>query len=676
MKEERRIMALQHDDPSTLAEQASVRTTAPAASDQGPKHDHLDHDHDDDHEDGHDHSHGFDWAEAARIAFAALAAVAVWFKLWEPFPAVSVIGIVGLVVGGWPILKEAFENVLERRMTMELSMTIAIVAAAAIGQFFTALIITLFVLVAEVLEGLTVGRGRKAIRDLLEFLPSEVSVRRSGAIRVVPAEKLNIGDAILVAPGGRIPVDGTVLSGHSFVDESRITGESMPSEKTADTNVFAGSINQSGALEIRAERIGRDTSYGKIIEAVEHAERSRAPVQRLADRLAGYLVYFALGAAVLTYLITRDIVSTISVVIVAGACGIAAGTPLAILGGIGRCARLGAIVKGGVHLETLGRVDMVVIDKTGTLTFGRPEVQSVVSSGSTGAGEILDAAASAELRSEHPLGKAIVAYVRAQNRPITEPERFDYAPGRGITALVDGATVLVGNAALMQDRGVAVPSSLKHDKEAASDVFVARNRQILGVIAVSDTVRPEAKEAVDALNKMGIRTVLLTGDSKAVAEAVARQLGIEEVVAEALPEEKLARIRAFVKGDGRVVAMVGDGVNDAPALVEASVGVAMGSGTDVARESADVVLLGNDLVRFVETLRMARRVRRTIWQNFAGTLAVDALGIILAACGLLGPLLAAFIHVSSEMTFLLNSARLLPRRSHRSETLNPVTARQ
>jgi Cd2+/Zn2+-exporting ATPase/Cu+-exporting ATPase len=451
------------------------------------------------------------------------------------------------------------------------------------------------------------------------------------------------------------------------VDESRITGESMPTEKTADTHVFAGSINQSGALEIRAERIGRDTSYGKIIEAVERAERSRAPIQRLADRLAGYLVYFALGAAALTYLITRDIVSTISVIIVAGACGIAAGTPLAILGGIGRCARLGAIVKGGVHLETLGRVDMVVIDKTGTLTFGRPEVQRIVSAKGMSTDEILDAAASAELRSEHPLGKAIIAYVRAQGRPIREPERFDYAPGRGITALVDGATILVGNAALMQDGGVAVPSSLRHDKEAASDVFVARNGQILGVVAVSDTVRPEAKGAIDALNKMGIRTLLLTGDSRAVADAVARQLGITEIVAEALPEEKLARIRGFVKGDGRVVAMVGDGVNDAPALVEASVGVAMGSGTDVARESADVVLLGNDLVRFVETLRMARRVRRTIWQNFAGTLAVDALGIVLAACGLLGPLLAAFIHVSSEMTFILNSARLLPRGSHKSD---------
>jgi Cd2+/Zn2+-exporting ATPase/Cu+-exporting ATPase len=366
-------------------------------------------------------------------------------------------------------------------------------------------------------------------------------------------------------------------------------------------------------------------------------------------------------------LVSRDIVSTISVVIVAGACGIAAGTPLAILGGIGRCARLGAIVKGGVHLETLGRVDMVVIDKTGTLTFGRPEVQHIVCAESITTEQVLDAAASAELRSEHPLSKAIVAYVRGLGRSIREPERFDYTPGRGITALVEGVLILVGNGALMQDGGVAVPSSLRHDHDAASDVFVARNSQILGLIAISDTVRPEAKEAVDALNKMGMRTVLLTGDSKTVAEAVACQLGIREIVAEALPQEKLERIRVFVRSDGRTVAMVGDGVNDAPALVEASVGVAMGSGTDVARESADVVLLGNDLVRFVETVRMARRVRRTIWQNFAGTLSVDTLGIVLAAFGLLGPLLAAFIHVTSELTFILNSARLLPHNSRKAD---------
>ena len=370
---------------ATLAEQAEARTTAPAALNDAPRastthdhHDHGHHDHGHDHEDGHDHEHPFEWQEALRIGFVALAAGLVWFRVWEPLAVVSVIGVVGLLIGGWPILKEAFENVLQRRMTMELSMTIAIVAAAAIGQFFTALVITLFVLVAEVLEGLTVGRGRKAIRDLLEFLPSEVSVRRTGAIRTVSASDLTIGDAILVAPGGRIPVDGAVLSGHSFVDESRITGESMPVEKVEGRPVFAGSINQSGTLEVRAERIGRDTSYGKIIEAVERAERSRAPVQRLADRMAGYLVYFAIAAAVLTYLITRNITSTISVIIVAGACGIAAGTPLAILGGIGRSARLGAIIKGGVHLETLGKVDTVVLDKTGTLTFGRPEVQAIV----------------------------------------------------------------------------------------------------------------------------------------------------------------------------------------------------------------------------------------------------------------------------------------------------------
>jgi P-type E1-E2 ATPase len=248
-----------------------------------------------------------------------------------------------------------------------------------------------------VLEGLTVGRGRKAIRDLLEFLPREVSVRRAGSIRSVSADELSVGDAILVAPGGRIPVDGFVLSGHSFVDESRITSESLPVEKLPGARVFAGSINQSGALEVRTKKIGRDTNYGKIIEAVERAERSRAPVQRLADRLAGYLVYFALGAAVLTFLITRNIYATISVIIVAGACGIAAGTPLAILGGIGRSARLGAIVKGGVHLETLGRVDTVVLDKTGTLTFGRPEVQEALPVAGTTSEELVDAAATAEL---------------------------------------------------------------------------------------------------------------------------------------------------------------------------------------------------------------------------------------------------------------------------------------
>ena len=650
-------MSLQHDHSPLpgLAEQALNRTLVPAA------HGHA-HEHGDD-----DHEHAFEWPEMLRIVLVALAAAAVWFRLWEPVSAISIMGVAGLLIGGWPIFKEAFENLIAKRMTMELSMAIAIIAAAAISEFFTALVIMLFVLVAEVLEGMTVSRGRRAIRDLLDFLPRAVSVRRAGSMSEVDVDTLAVGDAVLVNPGGRIPVDGTVIAGHSFVDQARITGESMPLEKTVGMPVFAGSINQSGALEIRAERIGRDTSYGKIIEAVEQAERSRAPVQRLADRLAGYLVYFGLGAAVLTYLLTRDIRATISVIIVTGACGIAAGTPLAILGAIGRAARAGAIIKGGLFLEQLGQVNTVVLDKTGTLTYGQPEVRTLTPVAGVDRTALLDAAASAELRSEHPLGKTIVAYAKAQERSYKEPQHFGYTPGHGIDATVDGELILVGNQALMRDHGIATPGELLAGHSEASEVFVARAGTLLGAIVIADTVRPEARQAIAAIHAMGIKTILLTGDAKLVAAVVAKQLGIAEVVANLLPEDKRQRVKRLV-ADGRVVAMVGDGVNDAPALIEAQVGVAMGSGTDVARESADVVLLGNDLLKFVETLAIARRTRRIILANFAGTIVVDVLGIGLAAFGVLNPLVAAFIHVASELAFILNSARLLPARSSDTES--------
>lgn len=610
---------------------------------------------------GHDPT--LDWLEIARIVMVALAALAVWLHTWEPLSSVSLVGVAGLLIGGWPVFKEAFEGLRSRRMTMELSMSIAIVAAAAISEFFTALIITLFVLIAEVLEEMTVSRGRRAIRDLLNFLPRFVSVRGAHGIAEVGADDLAIGDTVLISPGGRIPIDGTVVAGHSFADQSRITGESMPIEKTPGCSVFAGSINQSGALEVRAQRIGRDTSYGKIIEAVEQAEQSRAPVQRLADRLAGYLVYFALVAAVLTYLMTQDVRSTIAVIIVAGACGIAAGTPLAILGAIGRAARAGAIIKGGRYLEQLGQVDTIVLDKTGTLTHGMPEVQELLPVKEATAEILLDAAATAELRSEHPLGKTIVSYAREHGRTIGEPERFSYTPGRGIDATASGERILAGNLNLMREQGVPVPGPFLMGQAAASLVYVARSGHLLGVITIADHVRPEAQAAVSALHAMGMQTVLLTGDSRSVAESVAAHLGIKNVKADLLPEEKREIVRRLVDA-GHTVAMVGDGINDAPALMQAHVGIAMGSGTDVARESADVVLLGNDLLKFADTLGIARRTRRIIWTNFSGTIGIDLLGIGLAAFGLLSPLLAAFIHVTSEMIFILNSARLLPGRTH------------
>src|ERR1700732_735280 len=345
---------------SPLAEKMQTNLPETNAADPGAEHG--------------EHVGEVDRAELVRIVFVALAAVAVWFRVWEPFPHISVVGIAATLIGGFPIFKEAFENIVERKMTIELSMTIALLSALAIGEFFSALVITGFVLAAEVLEGLTVGRGRRAIQDLLDFLPSTVSVRRNNQAIEIPAESLRLSETVIVKPGGRIPVDGVVLSGRSFVEQAAITGEAMPVEKLAGDPVYAGTINQSGALEVRADKLGRDTTFGKIIGAVERAEKSRAPIQKTADRLAGYLVYFALAAAVLTFCITHNVRSTISVIIVAGACGIAAGTPLAILGAIGRAAHQGAIVKGGLYLETLSQVDTVILDKTGTLTFGDPEV--------------------------------------------------------------------------------------------------------------------------------------------------------------------------------------------------------------------------------------------------------------------------------------------------------------
>ena len=358
-------------------------------------------------------------------------------------------------------------------------------------------------------------------------------------------------------------------------------------------------------------------------------------------------------------MITHNARSTISVIIVAGACGIAAGTPLAILGAIGRAAREGSIVKGGLYMETLSKVDTVVLDKTGTLTLGNPEVVSIDPFPGIERERLLRVAAGAERFSEHPLARAILKAAAPAGFARANPDTFSYTPGKGISCSVDGAEAIVGTRAFLLERGVAVPPrSAGHD--SATEISVAHGGNYLGGLSLADVLRPEAVQAVRALRAMSIRTILLTGDAAAIGRAVGNRLQVDDIQAELLPQQKLERVREL-RAAGSVVAMVGDGVNDAPALMAASVGIAMGSGTEVARESANVLLLGNDLLKVVEVIRIARRCRRIIMANFAGTLAVDGAGMALAALGYLNPVLAALIHVTSEMVFILNSARLLSR---------------
>ena len=641
-------------------------------------------------------------SDILRIAVVGLAVLGAWVAgaTGTPGWAVGAVGAAALLVGCWPLVVEAVGDLRERRMSMELSMLLAIVAAAAIGEWVTALAVTVFALCAEVLEDLSMDRGRDALTDLMSFLPQTARVvtgPHTDEVSEVPLDKVRPGQVIALSPGGRVPVDGVVRTGRADVDQSRITGEALPIQVGPGDRVPAGSITR-GALELEVERVGEDSSYGRIVAAVRHAQSSRAPVQRLADRLAARIVYLALAAALITFLTTRDVRATISVIIVAGACGVAAGTPLAVLAAIARAARCGAFVKDGTHLEQLSAVDTAVLDKTGTLTVGAPRVVSVtpvesVAQPGAGEAEILDLAAAAEWNSEHPIGRAIRTEAAVRDLTVPVPDDVAYSPGAGVSARVDGRRITVGRREDQEGRDRArtrpasddthdatdadgatdavssTASDFKSDPEApaaTSVVEVRADGRLLGTIALADRLRQGAATAVRDLSDMGLEVLMLTGDSPASARHVARVLGMaeEQVRAGLLPTDK-EKVIDSLRRAGKCVAMVGDGVNDAPALSAADVGVAMGTGTDVAREAGDVVLVGSAPADLVETVRVARRARRIIMVNFVGTVVVDVVGMIAAGLGLLGPVAAALVHVVSESAFILNSARLVPRPARR-----------
>ncbi|OMG12486.1 ATPase [Actinomyces naeslundii] len=635
-------------------------------------------------------------SDILRITVVGLAVLGAWVAgaTGTPRWAVGAVGAAALLVGCWPLVVEAVGDLRERRMSMELSMLLAIVAAAAIGEWVTALAVTVFALCAEVLEDLSMDRGRDALTDLMSFLPQTARVvtgPHTDEVSEVPLDEVRPGQVIALSPGGRVSVDGVVRTGRADVDQSRITGEALPVQVGPGDRVPAGSITR-GALELEVERVGEDSSYGRIVAAVRHAQSSRAPVQRLADRLAARIVYLALAAALITFLTTRDVRATISVIIVAGACGVAAGTPLAVLAAIARAARCGAFVKDGTHLEQLSAVDTVVLDKTGTLTVGAPRVVSVtpvesVAQPGAGEAEILALAAAAEWNSEHPIGRAIRTEAAVRDLTVPVPDDVAYSPGAGVSARVDGRRITVGRREDQEGRDRARTRPASDDSNDATDavsstasdfesdpeapaatsvVEVRADGRLLGTIALADRLRQGAATAVRDLSDMGLEVLMLTGDSPASARHVASVLGMaeEQVRAELLPTDK-EKVIDSLRRAGKCVAMVGDGVNDAPALSAADVGVAMGTGTDVAREAGDVVLVGSAPADLVETVRVARRARRIIMVNFVGTVVVDVVGMIAAGLGLLGPVAAALVHVVSESAFILNSARLVPRPARR-----------
>ncbi|HYB84522.1 MAG TPA: cation-translocating P-type ATPase [archaeon] len=599
--------------------------------------------------------------ELARLGLMGLAAFVSYLGVWRYFLPFDLIAIAATLIGGYPIYKETILSLRRKHVNMEVSMTVAIVASLLLGQLTPAVVIAFFVVLAEFIEEYAVDKGRATVVQLEKSVPKRALVRRNGTEAEVNPQTLVPNDVVIVRDGERVPVDGMIVSGTAYVNQASITGEAAATEKFASDRVYAGSVVESGVIEVSTERVGGETVFGKIIKLVEEAEHRRAPIQKISDRLATWLVEFAIGFSIITFLLTRNAISALSVVVVAGACGVAAGTPVAIVATMGKASKSGVIVKGGMYIEEMSRIDTVVIDKTGTLTFGEPVVTELVTMDGCNEQELLFYAALAEKHSTHPIARSILK--KAEEMHVASPEHstFNYLPGKGVTANYNGRNLLAGNTLLMSENGVELPEKIRASLAQFTSlgyttVLVAHGKEICGVILIEDKVRDESRKAIADLKQMAIKTIMLTGDNESAAKAVGAKVGVDEVYAQLLPEDKVNKIEELV-AEGRRVAMVGDGINDAPALAHANVGISMGTGTDVAIEEADIVLMTNDLRKIADIVRMSNGAYRTIMQNFYGTISVDGIGVILAFLGFLNPLLAALIHVASEFTFIMNSAK-------------------
>lgn len=533
----------------------------------------------------------------------------------------------------------------------------------------SAVLITL-ILLGKLFEALAKGRTSEAIKTLMGLQAKTALVVRDGEEMVVPIEEVVVGDMIIVRPGEKIPVDGEVAEGQSSVDESMLTGESIPIEKQTGAHVFGATMNKNGMLKIKATKVGKETALAQIIKVVEEAQGSKAPIQRVADRISGIFVPIVVGIAVLVFLIWYFFVATgdfanaleklIAVLVIACPCALGLATPTSIMAGSGRAAEAGILFKGGEHLEAAHRIDTVVLDKTGTVTKGKPELTDVRTEGIEEE-EFLRLVGSAEKNSEHPLAEAIVSGIQERGISLVRTEEFEAVPGYGIRAVVEGRTIVIGTRRLMERDEIQMTDALEMmaelERNGKTAMLVAIDQRYAGMVAVADTVKETSKEAIIRLKELGIEVVMITGDNQRTAEAIAADVGIDRVLAEVLPEGKAEEVKKL-QSQGRKVAMAGDGINDAPALAVADIGIAMGTGTDVAMEAGDITLMRGDLTSIADAIYMSRKTMANIKQNLFWALAYNSLGIPIAAAGFLAPWVAGAAMALSSVSVVLNALRL------------------
>jgi len=612
------------------------------------------------------------WREMRPFIFMATSGITLglsfilgWIGLGPSYLSTA-LSIVSLVVGGYPVLKSAIKTLLIPDLNVDTLVSVAAISATAVGAYREAAAVIFIMLLGEFLEHLTVGKARKAIASLIQLSPKTAWVRREGKEVQVPIEEVKAGEVVIVKPGERIPVDGKILSGCGSVNQSTLTGESIPVEKGAGDKVYCGTFNEAGSCEIEAVQVAEDTKLAQIKRLILEAQAEKSPTQRVMDRFARYFIPAILLIAFFTFLITGEIIRGITILIVACPCALVLGTPTAVVAAIGNAARQGILIKGGPYLEQMGRLKTLLIDKTGTLTEGRPRVVGMRSFDGLDEKAVLYWAAIAEKRSEHPLARAVINRAGELGLNIPHPESFENFRGRGVKAKWNAKTIVVGSSEMLREEGIEIPESARgllgsKEFEGMTFLLVGLDHRLQGLISIADTLRKGAKAAIDKIRKEGISEIwMLTGDNEQVADRIAKELGIR-YEAKLYPEEKVMRVKEW-RRKGRVVAMIGDGVNDAPALAAADIGIAMGAvGTDVAIETADIALMTDELDKIPTVIRLSRKALRVIKENLIFAIVFNTLMVFLSAQGWVTMILGAVMHQASSLLVILNSMRLLRR---------------